>query len=303
MKNKPFSALVIFLLIMFAGVSCNKQESVRPAIFQNDSRSDLIAGKFPRPDHIVLVVEENHSFSQIIGSDSAPFINSLAKDSNAVLFTKSYAITHPSQPNYLHLYSGSDQGVTDDNHPANEPFTTPNLGGQLIAAGYSFATYSQGLPYAGFNGDTWGAYVRRHNPAANWMGSGTNQIPSTTNQPFTAFPSDYSQLPTVSLVVPNLNCGMHDGSISKADTWLKYRFSNYLQWAKTNNSLFILTFDEDNKKDSNHIVTIFYGPMVRSGKDSITINHYRVLRTIEDMYGLPYAGNAANVKTIANCWR
>src|SRR5206468_374914 len=155
----------------------------------------------------------------------------------------------------------------------------------------------------GYNGDKKGAYVHRHNPAANWIGSGTHQIPATTNQPFSAFPSDYTKLPTVSLVVPNVNCDMHDGSISKGDTWLENNLKKYIKWAKTNNSLFILTFDEDDAKHGNHIVTIFCGSMVRSGKDIIQIDHYRVLRTIEDMYGLRYAGNAANVKPITNCWK
>lgn len=155
----------------------------------------------------------------------------------------------------------------------------------------------------GYNGDSYGAYVRKHNPAANWMGTGTNQIPTSTNQPFTAFPTDYTKLPTVSIVVPNENDDMHDGSISTGDSWLKSHLDGYIQWAKTHNSLFILTFDEDNGNYGNHVVTIFTGAMVKKGQYSIKINHYNVLRTIEDMYGLPYAGNAANVTTIKRCWK
>jgi hypothetical protein len=286
---------------MFPG--CNNQLNLMSTGFENEMVEDTGIKAIPKPDHIVVVILENHDYSQIIGSYEAPYINSLTKDSFSVLFTRSYIIEHPSQPNYLDLYSGYNQEVSDDSHPWNEPFTTPNLGRQLIDAGKSFATYSEDLPVMGFNGDGYGYYVRKHNPSANWMGKGKNQIPETTNQPFTAFPDDYNKLPTVSLVVPNQKNDMHDGSIRTGDDWVKNHLDGYVQWARTHNSLFILTFDEDDYGTRGHIVTIFSGPMVKSGENKMTINHFNVLRTIEWMYGLPYAGKAAKVKTIENCWK
>src|SRR5690348_2338398 len=71
------------------------------------------------PSHIVIVVEENHSFGQIIGSANAPFINQLAKQ--GALFTNAHGVRHPSQPNYLALFSGSNQGVMDDNAVPQTP--------------------------------------------------------------------------------------------------------------------------------------------------------------------------------------
>ncbi|MEP6794581.1 MAG: alkaline phosphatase family protein [Saprospiraceae bacterium] len=280
-----------------------------PALFflllapHNISSQDVL----PSPDHIVILILENHAYSQIIGSSAAPYINALAGDSYTALFTESYAVEHPSQPNYLDLYSGCNQGVTSDGYPAASPFTTANLGRQLIDGGKTFITYSEGLPYVGFNGASSGAYVRKHNPAANWMGSGINQIPTNTNLPFSAFPSsDYSALPTVSFVIPTQSNDMHNGSdpyrITNADNWVNYNLDGYIQWAKTHNSLFILTFDEDNGSDRNHIATIFNGQMVKNGQYADTINHYTILRTIEDMYGLPYACNAATAMLIINCW-
>jgi hypothetical protein len=178
----------------------------------------------------------------------------------------------------------------------------------LINIGKRYSTYSESLPSVGYNGDTYGAYARKHNPSANWMGTGTNQISTTTNQPFTSFPTDYTKLPTVSIVVPNQDNDMHNGSdptrITKGDSWVKSKLSAYVTWAKTHNSLFILTFDEDDDNHGNHIVTIFTGARVKSGQYSTPkINHYNMLRTIEDMYGLPYAGNAANAKPITVCWK
>lgn len=262
------------------------------------SQSDL-----PIPDHIVILIYENKAYDQIIGSSSAPYINELATNSNSALFTNSYGIEHPSQPNYIDFYSGCNQGVTHNNIPEGQPFTTPNLGSQLLNSGRTFITYSEDLPEVGFNGMESGYYARRHNPAANWMGTGENQIPPETNQPFSAFPtSDFSLLPDVCFVIPNVMNDMHDGSISTGDEWYYIHLSDYVEWAQTNNSLFILTFDEDNYNNGNHITTIFSGPMMNGGAYSDSINHYSVLRTIEELYGLSYICNADSVNTINNCW-
>ena len=93
------------------------------------------APPLPRPDHIVMVIEENHSYSQIIDSPDAPYINRRA--AQGAVFTHSFDITYPSQPNYLALFSGSPQGITHNSCP--HTFTTPNLGHALIAARLTFA--------------------------------------------------------------------------------------------------------------------------------------------------------------------
>jgi acid phosphatase len=261
----------------------------------------------PVPDHIVIAILENHAYSQIIGSLAAPHINALAFGQHTALFTQSYGIEHPSQPNYLDLFSGCNQGVTDDAFPATNPFTTSNLGRQLMDSGKTFITYSEDLPEVGFNGSSSGKYVRKHNPAANWMGTGANQIPPATNLPFSSFPSnDFTLLPTVCLVVPNQDNNMHNGSdperITAGDNWIYNNLNTYVEWAMTHNSIFMLTWDEDNDINGNHIVTILSGQKVKAGEYSETINHYTILRTIEDMYGLSYACNAITATPISGCW-
>ncbi|AHF15991.1 acid phosphatase [Niabella soli DSM 19437] len=260
-------------------------------------------GTVPTPDHVVVLIMENHSYSQVIGSSSAPYITALASAANSTSFISSYAIEHPSQPNYLDLYSGNNQGVTDDEVPAGIPFTTPNLGRQLLDSGMTFTTFSEDLPSVGYNGATSGQYARKHNPAANWMGTGKNQIPATTNQPLTAFPGDFTKLPTVAFVVPNLINDIHDGTVAQGDSWVKNNFDAYIQWAKTHNSVLILTFDEDDNNHKNQIPTIFSGQHVKTLQDATNITHYSVLRTIEEIYHLPYIGNATNATTIVDCWQ
>lgn len=262
----------------------------------------------PAPDHIVIAILENHNYSQIIGSPAAPFINSLANDTLSVLFEDSHGIVYPSQPNYLILYSGSAQGVKNDSVPTGNPFTTENLGRQLMDAGKTFITYSEDLPETGYNGAKSGNYARKHNPAANWMGTGQNQVPDTTNQPFTAFPSDdFTRLPTVCFVVPNQANDMHNGSdpgrIAAGDAWIDSTLGGYIRWAKENNSLFILTFDEDDRSPGNHIVTLFTGQLVKAGRYPDRIDHYSVLNTIETMYGLPLLGDSLTHTVITGCWK
>ena len=145
----------------------------------------------PRPDHIVIVVEENRGYSKIIGNSDAPYINALAQ--RGVLFTNSYGVTHPSQPNYLALFSGTTRGISSNACPLE--LKGENLGGALVEKGLSFVSYSESLPETGYEGCRYGVYMRKHNPAANWKEL------AAFNQPFTAFPQDYSKLPTISLVV------------------------------------------------------------------------------------------------------
>jgi hypothetical protein len=251
------------------------------------------ANGVPRPDHVVIAIFENKKANSIFGSSQAPYINSLANA--GAKFTQSYAIEHPSEPNYLDLFSGSNQGVTDDSCPHS--FSTDNEGAQLINAGLSFVGYSEDLPSAGSTVCTSGNYARKHNPWVNF-----SNVPASSNQPFSAFPTDFTRLPTVSWVVPNLCDDMHDCTIATGDSWLQSHLDAYAQWATTHNSLLIVTFDEDDGSGGNNIATAFYGQPVKPGTYTEHINHFNVLRTIEDMYSLPYAGAAASATPITDCW-
>ena len=185
------------------------------------------------PDHIVIVIEENLSYRHLV--PELTYLTRLRRD-NAD-FTDSHAIDHPSQPNYLALFSGSTQGTGSKRNPdgsnplvgghvqfgtdapiAEVPLTTPNLGAALIHAGRSFAGYSEDLPQQGFTLDAFESppgggidYRRKHNPWVNWQAAsdsaiGENQLASGTNLPFTAFPTDaagFARLPTLAIVVPN----------------------------------------------------------------------------------------------------
>ena len=263
-------------------------------------------GYIPHPDKVIVVVLENHAINQIVGNPAAPYLNSLIADNKSALFTQSFALGHPSQENYIQLFSGSDQGVTNDNVPSVFPFTAPNLGAALLAASKTFIGYSEDLPSVGYNGASSGAYARKHNPWVNWQGNSTNGIPASCNQPFSAFPTNYNLLPSLSFVVPNQENDMHNGSdptkITIGDTWIQNNLNGLIQWAKTHNSLVIITFDEDDNSSANNIYTLFIGEMVQHGTYSNHIDHYNVLHLLEDMFYLPHAGASATATTIDYCW-
>lgn len=273
--------------------------------------ASIAAQTLAKPDHIVIVVEENHSFGQIIGESDTPYINSLLKD--GALLTKFFALHHPSQPNYFVLFSGDRQKVNADECLEQRPLVTArSLGGQLVRNGKSFKGYAEGLPKVGFFKCKSGKYVRKHAP---WISFA--DVPTLVSLPFSEFPTDFTKLPDVAMVIPDLDNDMHDGLLgtrrTKGDTWLRDNLGAYAEWAKTHNSLLIITWDEDHlplprntKWPRNHIATIFVGEMVQPGKRSDQeYNHVDLLKTILEMYDLPeLPGEAyAKAKVIDDIWK
>ena len=256
----------------------------------------------PKPDHIVVVIEENHSFGQIIDSPAAPYFNELIHQ--GALLTNAYGITHPSQPNYIALFAGSTEGIIANNCPL--VLTAPNLRSTLAQVGRSFVGYSEDLPAVGSTDCIVASYVRKHNPWVNWQSSPINQVPSSENRPFSDFPTDFNALPTLSIIVPNQQNDMHDGKdperIQRADQWLKAHLSRYVQWAESHNSLLILTWDEDDGKSDNHIPMILVGPMVRRGRYDERIDHYGLVRTIAEMYGAQPIGLSRQARPLTTMW-
>jgi acid phosphatase len=251
------------------------------------------AAALPAYDHIVVVIEENHAYGEVIGNANAPYITSLAN--GGAKMTQSFAITHPSEPNYLALFSGSTQGLTSDSCP--HTYSAENLGHQLIAAGRTFKGYSESMPSDGYTGCTSGRYARKHNPWVNF----TN-VPAASNLRFTGFPTNFTTLPSVSIVVPNLCNDMHDCSVSTGDTWLRNNLGAYATWATTHNSLLVVTFDEDDSSASNRIPTLFYGAHVATGTYAEHVTHYTVLRTLESLNGLGCVANSCSVTGITDIW-
>ena len=246
------------------------------------------------PDHVVVVILENKNEADVFRE--GPYLASLAASGTSL--TDMHAETHPSQPNYLALFSGDTQGVSDDHCPVTSG--APTLASELVAAGYSFAGYSEDLPEAGYTGCRAGDYARKHAP---WTDFST--VPAAANLPLSAMPADYASLPTISFLVPNLCHDMHDCSVAEGDDWLRQNIDGYARWARTHNSLLIVTFDESESSNDrdNHIATLAVGQHVTPGSYTRRTDHYGLLRTLEDLYGLSPLGNSARTTGVAGLWR
>jgi phosphatidylinositol-3-phosphatase len=246
-----------------------------------------------RPDHVVVVVLENKDAQDVLRS--GPYLRSLA--TTGASLTDMHAETHPSQPNYLALFSGDTHGVRDDRCPL--AIGGPSLAGELRAAGFSFTGYAEDLPHPGFSGCKVGDYARKHSPWTDF-----SDVPVDANQPISAMPLDFTQLPTVSFVIPNLCHDVHDCPIAEGDRWLAENIDPYARWARSHNSLLIVTFDESEQDDDldNHIATFAVGARVTPGPVAERADHYRLLRTLEDLYGLRPLGHSAGAASIGHLW-
>jgi hypothetical protein len=290
----------------------------------------------PTYDHIVIVVEENKDYEEVIGNASAPYINTVLKAEGAN-FTRMYGEEHYSQGNYFWLFSGSDQSVGFRDQVPTTLFKATNLGEQLITKCkptkphtqcLSFKGYAESLPSIGSTVDAvqkencnqdCTIYGRKHVPWISFANVPDGMTAETSsNLRFEDFPKDFSKLPTVAFVIPNLENDMHNGTVvsemvRRGDDWLRARIDPYYQWAKAHNSLLILTFDENNDKGryvgltnpmvgvtdeytkdlQNRTVTIFAGAHIKPGdydEPPAGITHVNILRTIEAMYGLSRSG-------------
>ncbi len=252
------------------------------------------AATLPRPAHVVVVIEENRTLREIIAGQKAPYLTALAK--TGALFTEAHAETHPSLPNYFALFAGLTN-VNGDGCPAvGISPAAPNLASELLAAGLTFAGYSEGLPSTGFRGCSAGQYARKHAPWVQF----TN-VPAALHHPLTDLRS-FDALATVTFVVPDLDDDMHDGTIEMGDAWARTHLGPLVAWADAHDTLVVVTWDEGFDA-TNSIPTMFAGPMVRAGMYPERVDHYRLLRTLEEMYGLAPTGRAATAEPIADCWR
>ena len=261
------------------------------------ARSQAPGSRAPGPhaSYVTVVVMENRNYDLIIGNPRARYVNRTLLAQGALL-RNSHAVTHPSEPNYLALFSGATHGVTSDACPLR--FSSANLASELIAAGKTFAGWSESMPRTGFTGCYTSEYARKHVPWVNF----TN-VPAADNRVYTSFP--FPEMANVNFLIPNLCNDMHDCSTAHGDAWLAATLPAIVSWDARNNGLLIVTWDEaDPDNGTNHIPTILVGPMVKAGASTVLdVDHYGVLRTIEVIFGLPCIANDCRAIPIAGVWQ
>lgn len=276
--------------------------------------------RMPRYDHIFLIMEENHSYSGVIGNPVAPEFNSLAQTYG--LATNYYGAIHPSEGNYVAIVGGNTYGITDDNPYYTHTIDNNSIVNQLEGAGLTWKGYFQSMPYAGYLGVCYPAnckgplYASKHNGFLNFIYVQKHKSELQKLVPMDQFAQDlqHNQVPNFSMLAPD-QChdmhgarpfcpnpgkqGSHDDNIlvSAADSYATTLVNEIMSsplWSKGNNAI-VITWDEGNSNrgccDANPggglvatIVVTNHGP--RGVTDNTLYNHYSLVSTIEAAFGL-----------------
>ena len=258
----------------------------------------------PKLAHIFLIVEENRTYSSVIGNSQAPYINSLAKKYS--LATNYSGVTHPSLPNYLALTSGSTDGTTTDCNPPSAGciVNVKNIADEIASSGRTWKQYAEGMPsacYAYNDLQSQYQFATKHVPFLYYSDIINNsQLCKSHVVPYSQLAIDLKSIattPNYAFITPNLCNDGHNCPTSTMDTWLASNVPTILNSKAfiTQPSLLVITFDEGNLSD-NHIATIFAGSAAKSNyQSSLAFNHYALLHTIESLWGLkPLTSNDAN---------
>jgi acid phosphatase len=237
----------------------------------------------PTFSHVVVLVEENHSYSEVVGNSSMPYFNSLA--SQYGLATQYFANAHPSLPDYLVLTTGLTETL-DDNFAGT--ISDDNVVRELVNAGKTWKSYAESLPAAGYLGGDSSLYLRRHNPFTYLSDVQNDSSQAAKIVPFTQFAADLANdaLPQYSFIAPNVMDDAHDGSLAQADAWLQTNIAPLLaSSAFQSGGLLIITFDEGNQADVLHgggqVATLIISSTAKKGFQSqILYQHQSVLRLV-----------------------
>ena len=244
----------------------------------------------------MVIVEENNSYSTIIGNSQLPYINSLAQ--RYVSLTNWFDVSHPSEPNYLAMTSGSIWDNPQDLTPQDKTYAGSTIANQLSASGIGWKAYMEDMPVACDKADQYspGNYDVNHNPFMYFTSIRNNQALCNRDVPFTQFATDLSSgaAPPFMYVVPNTNDDMHNGSLATGDSWLRTELAKVFasRWYAQGGTI-VLTWDEG--EGSEQIATIVIAARLAGhGRVGTHGNHYGLLRSLEEVYGLGYLANAAS---------
>jgi phosphatidylinositol-3-phosphatase len=257
----------------------------------------------PDFDHIFVIIMENHSFSQIIGSADAPYISDLA---SAYGLAANYtAVSHPSLPNYLALTGGDTFGVTTDCTDCFQ--NAPNLAAdRLTPAGKTWRAYMESMPQPAYVGDAY-PYLQKHDPFVYYDDIRANPTEFANVVPYTQLATDLAgaaSTPDFGWITPNMLDDMHDGTVAQGDTWLSQNVPALLSSPAftTQRSLLFITWDENDDSPGNQVPTLVIADGVPKGfRSDVAYTHYSLLRTIESAWSLaPLTANDAAASPMAD---
>jgi phosphatidylinositol-3-phosphatase len=263
--------------------------------------------------HVIWVWMENQSYEQIVGSSSAPYLNSLARQCG--LATNYHNITHPSLPNYIAATSGlAARALRPFRSDCNPSARCSTKAPSIFAQSPSWRAYEESMPSACDRRDS-GDYAARHNPSLYYTSLGEC---SRRDLPLTALAPELADgsLPAFSFLTPNLCHDTHDCSVAAGDRWLADEVSQIVgsRAYRSGHTVLFITWDEgeggsasdcaSNEGDVGcHVATLIVSPSTPASRRSGELfNHYSLLRTSEELLGLPYLGRATQASSMVKAF-
>lgn len=253
--------------------------------------------KPPASSRVFLVVEENHSYSEVIGNSAMPYLNGLATKYG--LATQYYADAHPSIGNYFMLTAGQIETIDD---AFTGTVSDDNVVRELVKANKTWRSYAEGLPSPGYLGGDVYPYLRHHNPFTYFSDViGSSQASNLVQ--FSQFSADVSSgnLADFSFIIPNALDDGHDGTLATADQWLQTNIDPLVtSGAFQSNGVLVIVFDESEITDvahgGGHVAMVIVGPQIKPGVQSSTMfQHESTLRLVLSTLGVSsFPGNAAS---------
>jgi hypothetical protein len=303
--RKPLLTVFTAALLL-AGAACRDKTPTTVTGTTNDAGAKVTTSTVsgtpgsalaPRDLRIAVIVMENKEASQILGNSKAPYLNRLAQE-NAYA-SRWYGIRHPSLPNYLALLGGSTFGVTENCADCIQD--ARSLPDQLDAAGLSWRAYMEGVPRPCFTGKSNGRYAKKHNPFVYFKPIVNDPARCARIVGIDQLAADEKAgLANFVFITPDLCSDTHDCGVDTGDHFLA-RTVPPLLTALGPNGLLVVTYDEGDsdtgcctKAEGGQVFTVFAGPHAKQhARVDDQLNHYSLLRTIEDLFGLDHLGDAA----------
>ncbi|KAI9327940.1 phosphoesterase [Zopfochytrium polystomum] len=247
------------------------------------------------------IVFENENQATVLRN---PYFGETLVD-KGYLLTNMHGVTHPSQPNYIAMVAGDTLGVTG-NANIDLPATTANVADLLEAKGVSWKTYQEGYVARATGANacntakTIGRYARKHNPFMSFTSISRNatrcaaHVVPAAQLDADAADAESTPLPQYMFYTPDLDHDGHDTSVSAAAAWLEGFLEPKLASSSAfRNTLFVVTYDETAEKDAvGPIYTVLVGAGVaaRGARDRARYDHYSLLRTVQNLFGLDSLG-------------
>jgi hypothetical protein len=295
MRRAAALAGALAAIAIAAVMPVSASSATQPAVSAPAACGQLRSSAHPSIKHVIVIVMENHSYSDVIGH--APFIDSLAARCGSA--TDYHAISHPSLPNYLAMTSGSTHGITSDCPPSACPVSGANVFSQLSRHGLRWRSYAESMPTACDRGSA-GLYAARHVPAVYYRrvwsvcGGHVRSLGRLASGRL-HYALHHGHAPAYMFVTPNLCDDMHSCPLRNGDTWLA-KWIPMIVASPTYQHGHAVVFIVWDEGGPNHnqvpliVLSRYTTPGVRPHR---LLTHYSLLRATEHLLGIRrYLGKA-----------